>query len=187
MNPIKRLILGDKGIERGSRGSREGRRRPCRLRDCPAESVFSEDRRGAGGVCNPPPRAESREGYDRGNERYVLNLMNSADKNPDFRRALWTGEELQLTVMNIPVGSEIGEEIHEDSEQIIKVTDGLGEVYFADKDGAMVPVARVTPEFAVIIPKGERHNLKNIGNKPLKLFSIYAPPHHPYGTVDKKG
>lgn len=92
---------------------------------------------------------------------------------------------MQLTVMSIPIGAETGEELHEQEDQLIKIVSGLAEVFFADKDGEMKPAGKLTEEFAVIIPKGARHNLKNIGNKPLKLYSVYSPPHHPYGTVQK--
>ena len=192
MNPIKKLLLGKNYVsamnterEQGSRWDDKGyaRWRSENQGESPRGPRILERE----GGCNPPRRDILPEGeYDRGNERTVINLDNSAEKNENYRTALWTGENMQLTVMSIPIGGQTGEELHEREDQLIKITSGLGEVYFPDPSGELVPSGKVTEEFAVIIPRGVRHNLKNIGNKPLKLYSVYSPPHHPYGTVEKK-
>ena len=212
MNPIKRLIFGkdylsvmNEARPNGGGNSGQGsavaknRRFDNGAGNGRRDNGYSEDgRNGDGGrnspqgsieaprSCNPPRRDTLPEGeYDRGNERTVINLNAGALQNENYRTALWTGENMQLTVMSIPVGGETGAELHEDEDQLIKIVSGLGEIYFADREGEMRPEGKLTEEFAVIIPKGTRHNLKNIGNKELKLYSVYSPPHHPYGVVHK--
>ena len=192
MNPIKRLLLG-KNYVSAMNTQREGTtgqhtaENEWRRRQYDKEGSAGRGIQEREGSCNPPRRDILPEGeYDRGNERLVINLDNSAEKNENYRTALWTGENMQLTVMSIPIGGQTGVELHEREDQLIKITSGLGEIYFPDPSGELVPSGKVTEEFAVIIPNGVRHNLKNIGNKPLKLYSVYSPPHHPYGTVEKK-
>jgi len=97
--------------------------------------------------------------------------------NEDFRRVLYTGEHLQLVLMTLQPGEEIGSEVHEDRDQFFRVEQGEGAV---DIDGVANPV---TDDFAVIVPAGARHNVRNTGAKPLKLYTIYAPPEHKDGVV----
>jgi len=97
--------------------------------------------------------------------------------NEDFRRVLYTGEHLQLVLMTLHPGEEIGSEVHEDRDQFFRVEQGEGAV---DIDGVANPV---TDDFAVIVPAGARHNVRNTGAKPLKLYTIYAPPEHKDGVV----
>jgi mannose-6-phosphate isomerase-like protein (cupin superfamily) len=126
-----------------------------------------------------------RASYDKGNAPTVLNLTDIARENESFRAALWTGEGLQLTVMEIPVGEDIGLENHKDTEQILIIVAGTAEVTMGkDKDTPRIREG-VSHGNAIIIPKNTWHNLKNTGRVPLKLFSVYAPPNHPYGTVER--
>ena len=97
--------------------------------------------------------------------------------NEVFRRVLYTGEHLQLVLMTLQPGEEIGSEVHEDRDQFFRVEQGEGAV---DIDGVANPV---TDDFAVIVPAGARHNVRNTGAKPLKLYTIYAPPEHKDGVV----
>jgi mannose-6-phosphate isomerase-like protein (cupin superfamily) len=97
--------------------------------------------------------------------------------NADFRRVLYTGKEMQLVLMTIPPGGEIGEEVHDDRDQFFRLEGGTGEVLI---DGKRSPVEA---DMAIIVPAGARHNVKNTGSEPLKLYTIYAPPEHADGTV----
>jgi mannose-6-phosphate isomerase-like protein (cupin superfamily) len=110
---------------------------------------------------------------------FVANIEDRTEANRDFRRVLYTGENMQLVLMALPPGEEIGEEVHEDTDQFFRVEEGEGEVWM---DGQMTPIES---EFAIVIPAGVRHNVKNTGRKPMKLYTIYAPPHHAHGTVHK--
>ena len=99
--------------------------------------------------------------------------------NADFRRVIYTGREMQLVLMTIPPGGEIGEEVHEDRDQFFRVEGGQGEVVIDGKS------TKFESDWAIIVPSGARHNVKNTGKEPLKLYTIYAPPEHRDGTVQR--
>jgi predicted heme/steroid binding protein/mannose-6-phosphate isomerase-like protein (cupin superfamily) len=120
---------------------------------------------------------------DYGPEPFVVNIKEATNQNNTFRTALWTGSYLQLTLMSIPVGDEIGLEIHPSLDQFIRIEEGQGLVMMGDTQYNLDFQRRVYDDFAFIIPAGKWHNLINTGNKPIKLYSIYAPPQHPHGTV----
>ncbi len=122
---------------------------------------------------------------DYGPNPFVVDIEEATKQNNNFRLALWTGKHLQLTLMSINVGEEIGLEIHPDLDQFIRIEEGQGLVKMGDSKDNLNFQANVRDDFAFIIPAGKWHNLINTGNRPLKLYSIYAPPQHPYGTVHK--
>ena len=96
----------------------------------------------------------------------------AAVENEDFRRVLYTGKNLQLVLMTLQPGDEIGEEVHEDRDQFFRIEEGSGVV---DIDGVE---NRVEADFAVIVPAGACHNVRNTGSAPLRLYTIYGPPEH---------
>ena len=102
-----------------------------------------------------------------------------AEQSADFRQVLWTGRHTQLVIMTIPPGGEIGEEIHEDVDQILTFVSGTGE---AMVDGETMPV---TQGELVTVPAGTRHNFVNTGPNPLVLYTVYGPPEHADGVVHK--
>lgn len=122
---------------------------------------------------------------DFGSEPFVINISEATDQNDNFRTTLWTGEHLQVTLMSIDVGDSVGLEQHPDTDQFIRVEEGMGLVQMGDSKENLIFEKRVGEDFAVMIPAGKWHNIINIGKEPLKLYSIYAPPHHPKGTVQK--
>ena len=122
---------------------------------------------------------------DRGNEPIVFDIRKEAFMTPDFRTALWTGGNLQLTVMTIPKGEEIGVEMHESLDQLIGVISGAGEVSFGNRENYLAPPIPIDAHSVVLVPAGTYHNVKNVGNTPLKLYSVYAPKAHKFGTVEK--
>jgi mannose-6-phosphate isomerase-like protein (cupin superfamily) len=95
-----------------------------------------------------------------------------AEQSADFRRVLWTGKHAQLVIMTIPPGGEIGEEVHEHTDQILTFVSGAGE---ADVAGETRPV---TTGDLVAVPAGTRHNFRNTGVNPLVLYTVYGPPEH---------
>ena len=125
------------------------------------------------------------DSWDRGAEPFIVNIECYAKKNPYYRTALWTGSHLQVTLMSIPVGGEIGLEMHEHVDQFIRIEDGYGLVMMGKSKTLLNDRQRVNGNYAVIVPAGTWHNIINIGNTPLKLSSIYAPPQHLFGTVHK--
>jgi mannose-6-phosphate isomerase-like protein (cupin superfamily) len=122
---------------------------------------------------------------DSGPEPLVINIDRAARKNKNFRTALWTGSYLQLTLMSIRAGEDIGLENHPNLDQFIRIEQGLGLVKMGDDKDNLNFQKKVNGNYAFIIPAGTWHNLINIGDVPLKLYSIYAPPQHPKGTVHK--
>lgn len=97
--------------------------------------------------------------------------------NGDFRRVLYTARNMQLVLMALQPGEEIGEEVHEDGDQFFRVEQGNGEIWI---DGT---VSAIKSETAMIVPAGARHNVRNTGDKPLKLYTLYSPPEHVDGVV----
>ena len=120
---------------------------------------------------------------DYGPEPFVVDIDKATKQNETFRTALWTGKHLQLTLMSIGVGEDIGLEIHYDVDQFIRVEEGQGIVMMGDGKNKMDFYENVRDDYIIIIPAGKWHNIINTGTKPLKLYSIYAPPQHPHGTV----
>lgn len=122
---------------------------------------------------------------DYGPKPFVVNINEVTKQNDCFRTALWTGCHLQVTLMSIRVGEEIGLEIHHDLDQFLRVEQGEGLIMMGDRRDCLNFQERVCDDFAIMIPAGTWHNLVNTGCIPLKLYSIYAPPQHPRGTVHR--
>lgn len=120
---------------------------------------------------------------DYGPEPFVINIKEATKQNNNFRTALWTGQHLQITLMSINVGESIGLEIHPNTDQFIRIEQGIGLVQMGDDKNNLNFERKVYDDFAIVIPAGKWHNITNIGNVPIKLYSIYAPPKHPKGTV----
>ena len=120
---------------------------------------------------------------DFGSDPFVFNIEDYTKANETYRTVLWTGENMQLTVMNILPGDDIGLEIHHDHDQFIRVEEGEGIVLMGDSEDDLTFQERVEDDFAIMIPAGKWHNVVNDTNKPLKLYSIYAPIEHDKNTV----
>jgi mannose-6-phosphate isomerase-like protein (cupin superfamily) len=108
---------------------------------------------------------------------FVDDIEDRTEGNADFRRVLYTGRQMQLVLMALRPGEEIGEEVHRDRDQFFRVEKGKGEVWI---DGRK---SKIEGDTAIIVPAGARHNVKNTGDKPLKLYTLYAPPEHADKTV----
>lgn len=115
----------------------------------------------------------------------ILNVKKLSCLNDFFRREVWTGKFSQITVMSIPSGGEIGLELHDDLDQILVIEYGIASVYSGKTKNSVSFKGCANNECAVIIPAGTYHNVINEQNFPLKLFSVYAPPQHPIGTIHK--
>lgn len=122
---------------------------------------------------------------DYGPNPFVINIEEATENNTNFRTTLWTGNHLQLTLMSINVGEDIGLEIHPHIDQFIRIEDGQGLVLIGDSKDRLDFKQIVKEDDIFIIPAGKYHNLINSGNKPIKLYSIYAPVQHPKGTIHK--
>lgn len=120
---------------------------------------------------------------DYGPQPYVVDIDQATKQNNNYRTALWTGTHLQVTLMSIKVGDDIGLEIHPNIDQFIRIEDGQGMVRMGKSKDKLDFQANVRDGFAIMIPAGTWHNVINTGKKPLKVYSIYAPPQHPHGVV----
>ena len=124
---------------------------------------------------------------DHGAEPTVLNIESHTLANENFRTALWTGSNLQVTLMAIPAGGDVGLEQHHDIDQFLRVEEGTARVMMGDSEDNLDFVREVSDDYAILVPAGKWHNIVNTGDKPLKIYSIYAPAEHPHGTVHKTG
>ena len=122
---------------------------------------------------------------DYGPVPIVVNIESATKQNDTFRTALWTGNHLQLTLMSINVRDDIGLEVHPDVDQFIRIEQGEGLVRIGNRRDNLSFQKRVGPSDAIIIPAGTWHDVVNVGTVPLKVYSIYAPPKHPHGTVHR--
>lgn len=120
---------------------------------------------------------------DQGKEPFVVNINQASRQNNTFRTAIWTGDNLQITLMSINVGEDVGLELHSDADQFLRIEEGQGLVQMGKDKDDLSFVRHVFDDSAIFVPAGIWHNLTNIGNIPLKLYSIYAPPEHPFGTI----
>lgn len=111
---------------------------------------------------------------------YVTNIERDTLENEDFRRVLFTGQHMQLVLMTLRPGEEIGEETHDEHDQFIRVEAGTADVFL---DGERRELGDGS---VVVIPAGVRHNVINTsGGDDLRLYTLYGPPEHPDGTVQR--
>ena len=110
---------------------------------------------------------------------FIGDIEDRTEGNRDFRRVLYTGPHMQLVLMSLRPGEELGEEIHENTDQFFRIEEGKGEVSI---EGRETPIES---DVAIVIPAGLRHNIRNTGDEDLKLYTLYAPPEHPPGTVHR--
>lgn len=119
---------------------------------------------------------------DRGPKPYVVNIEEATLENDAFRDTLWTGKNLQLTVMTIPPGGEIGAEIHEGHDQFLRLEAGSLRAQLGESEDNLDIDEVIHADWAAFVPSGKWHNFVNEGDEPAKLYSIYAPPEHEPGT-----
>jgi len=113
---------------------------------------------------------------------FLINIEEETIKNTDYRRVLYTAPDQQLVLMSIPVGEDIPLEIHPDVDQFIRFEAGNGQVRLGKSENIIEPVSDGS---SVNIRRGTWHRVVNVGNEPLKLYSIYSPPEHPEGLTQR--
>lgn len=119
---------------------------------------------------------------DFGPNPYVVDVEKLTVENETFRTAAWTGKNLQMTVMAIQPGDDIGLEVHEDHDQFLRIEQGEARVEMGPSETEL-ETWTAEDDYAIFVPAGVWHNIVNTGNEPLKLYSIYAPAEHPHGTI----
>jgi len=118
-------------------------------------------------------------------ESWSINIHQESLDNNNWRKVLYTSDNLQVVAMSVPVGEELGWEVHSDNDQLFRVVqgDGLLEVRGSKKPDDVKTTA-LKDDIVAIVPHGNHHNLKNVGSQPLKFYTVYGPPHHNPGTID---
>ena len=106
-----------------------------------------------------------------------FNVFAAAFESQNYRQVVATGKELQMSIMTINVGDDIGSEVHEEEDQALLIIDGMATVIIGKEKTS------ATSHHLIFVPKGLEHNVINQGNTPLRILSIYAPPEHPPNTV----
>lgn len=122
---------------------------------------------------------------DHGKEPYVIDIEKATLGNTNFRATLWTGAHLQMTVMSIPVGGDVGLEKHPANDQFLRVERGHAKVEMGAKKDQLDFVRYVSDDWVIMVPAGMWHNVTNTGDEPLKLYALYGPPDHVRGTRHK--
>ncbi len=110
---------------------------------------------------------------------HIKNVLGQARGNQYFRQVLATGKKVQVVIMSIPAGGEIGAETHPDNDQTLLLVDGAGQVVLDDQ------AADFETGDLVLVPAGTKHNFITKGDRPMKIITSYSPPHHPEGTIHK--
>jgi mannose-6-phosphate isomerase-like protein (cupin superfamily) len=110
---------------------------------------------------------------------YHVNIEKDTLNNNSFRKVLYTAKNMQLVLMSLKAGEEIGEEIHNDNDQFFRFESGNGKCIINDNEYELIDGD------VIIVPAGSKHNIINTGKKPLKLYTIYSPPHHKDGIEFK--
>lgn len=111
-------------------------------------------------------------------EGIVTNIEEETQRNDDFRRVIFTGDNSQLVLMSLKPGEEIGLETH-NVDQFLRIESGKGTAHLNDNEH------EVRDGSAIVVPAGVEHNIVNTGSEPLKLYTIYSPPEHAPETIHK--
>jgi mannose-6-phosphate isomerase-like protein (cupin superfamily) len=122
---------------------------------------------------------------DIGPEPQSFDLERATRENKNYRTVAWSGRYLQVTLMSIPVGGDIGLEMHPDTDQFLRLDAGRGRAQVGPSKDQLTFDRKVSDGWCVLIPAGTWHNLTNIGDKPMQVYAIYAPAHHKPGKVHR--
>lgn len=120
---------------------------------------------------------------DHGPDPFVIDIEEATLANENYRTTLWTGANMQLTVMSIEAGHDIGLEVHTHGDQFLRVEEGTGLVEMGPSETDLPFRRDVADDDVILIPAGSWHNVTNTGDGPLKLYALYAPPEHHHGAT----
>jgi mannose-6-phosphate isomerase-like protein (cupin superfamily) len=115
---------------------------------------------------------------------FVTNIEKETLENEDYRRVIWTTgyRYMQLVLMSIPVGQDIELEVHKEADQFIRIEQGRGELHIGEHEETKIPIK---DGFAMIIERNTYHRVVNVGNIPLKLYTVYTQAQHRPDTIEK--
>ncbi|AYV25343.1 MULTISPECIES: cupin domain-containing protein [Streptomyces] len=120
---------------------------------------------------------------DIGPEPQSFDLEKATLENTNYRAVAWSGKYLQLTLMSIPVGEDIGLETHPETDQFLRLDAGRGRVQMGRAKDRLDFDQEVEDGWAIFVPAGTWHNVTNIGDETLQLYAVYAPVHHASGKI----
>jgi mannose-6-phosphate isomerase-like protein (cupin superfamily) len=120
---------------------------------------------------------------DIGPEPQSFDIEGATNQNPDYRAVAWSGRYLQVTLMSIPVGGDIGLEVHPETDQFLRLETGKGRVQMGAAKNQLTFDETVSDGWCVLVPAGTWHNITNMGAAPMQVYAIYAPAHHKPGKV----
>ncbi len=130
-----------------------------------------------------PMHQQEMELKDYGPNPTALDIHDATNRNENFRLGLWTGNHLQVTLMSLMPGEDIGVEMHPNVDQFLRVEQGQGITEMGNSKNNLPYKRNINEDSAIMVPAGTWHNITNTGVEPLKLYSIYAPPNHPKGVL----
>ncbi len=122
---------------------------------------------------------------DIGPRPQSFDLESETIANPNYRTVAWSGKYLQVTLMSIPVNGDIGLEQHPDTDQFIRLDRGRGRAQMGPNKDELTFDQEVSDGWCVIVPAGSWHNVTNIGDEPMQVYTVYAPQHHKPGKVQQ--
>ena len=122
--------------------------------------------------------ATSQRIEDIGPKPQSFNIESATKDNRDYRSVAWSGRYLQVTLMSIPVGGDIGLEAHPQTDQFLCLDAGCGRVQMGPTKDSLTFEKEVSDGWCVLVPAGTWHNITNIGTTPMQVYTIYAPAHH---------
>jgi mannose-6-phosphate isomerase-like protein (cupin superfamily) len=120
---------------------------------------------------------------DIGPQPQAFDLERATLENENYRTVVWSGRYLQVTLMSIPPGGDIGLEAHPETDQFLRLDGGRGRVQMGPSKDRLDFDKEVSDGWCVLIPAGTWHNVTNIGEEPMQVYAIYAPAHHKPGKI----
>ncbi|MEO6225425.1 MAG: cupin domain-containing protein [Sphingomicrobium sp.] len=122
---------------------------------------------------------------DIGPRPQSFDLEQATRDNCDYRSVAWSGRYLQVTLMSIPVGSDIGLEVHPETDQFLRLDAGRGRVQIGAAKDQLTFDQEVSDGWCILVPAGSWHNVTNIGDEPMQVYAVYAPAHHKPGKIHR--
>lgn len=122
---------------------------------------------------------------DIGPQPHAFDLEHAAQANRAYRSVAWSGRHLQVTLMSIPVGGEIGLEMHAETDQFLRLDAGSGLVQMGPGKDQLTFRCEVADGWCILVPAGTWHNVTNTGDTPMQVYTIYAPAHHAPGRLQQ--
>mgnify|MGYP000877871577 CR=1 FL=1 len=115
---------------------------------------------------------------DIGPQPQAFDIERATKENTNYRSVTWSGRYLQVTLMSIPVGGDIGLEVHPETDQFLRLDAGSGRVQMGAAKDSLTFDRQVSDGWCVLVPAGTWHNITNIGDTPMQVYTVYAPAHH---------